>query len=321
MSWNEGSVEFIQSKRGRRTVKMNISQAPFSTSLLGVIRGVADFLKIDLSTPALYGRSGHAFLVNIHDAVCPSGPYCWNINPFIALLDNCGILMKKHGFFTGESTAEERSVLETSLRDEIDRGNPCSILNMDHQIITGCDETGFLCAQPWECDYPPEHLSFGSWEEMRGEVHACFYSYEITTAPDSTFAAQKSLLYALDLNMNPFNHTRKPYTCGTNAYDVWIKGIEAGYGTGHGNWWNGTVWSECRKQGALYFGEIAEAYPACSETAFKLQVLFEKMGDALLKVSNKEEKPEEQIRCLTQTKLHEEEAIVLISDLAETIQS
>jgi len=302
-------------------MKMDITQAPFNTSLMGVIRGVADYFRIDISTPDLYGRSGHAFLVNIHDAVCPSGPYCWNINPFIALLDNCGIRMKKHGFFSCESTPAERKTIEDSLREELGRGNPCSMLNMDHQLITGYDETGFICAKPWECDYPPEHLTFGSWEEIGKEIHACFYSFQKTASPDPAFAVQRSMLHAIDLCENPFDHTRKPYTCGKGAYDVWIKGIETGYGTEHGNWWNGTVWSECRKQGALYFGEIARAYPSCTPVACKLQVLFDAMGDALLKISSREEKPSEQIRLLTETKHNEEEALGLIFELSETIQS
>ena len=39
-----------------------IRQAPFHTTLLGVLRGVADHLEIGVSDAMLFGGSGHAFL-------------------------------------------------------------------------------------------------------------------------------------------------------------------------------------------------------------------------------------------------------------------
>ena len=150
-------------------MKMTITQAPYNTSLFGVLRGVADYFDIDITTPSLYGRSGHAFFMNIHEAICPSGPYCWNIDPFILLLENCGIKMKKHGFYSADSSLEERNALEDVIRRELKKGSPCSILNLDYQLINGWDESGFLCTQPWKMDFPPAHLTFGSWDEIKDE--------------------------------------------------------------------------------------------------------------------------------------------------------
>ncbi len=48
-------------------------------------------------------------------------------------------------------------------------------------------------------------------------------------------------------------NTQFPYMTGTNAYTVFIKAINSGYGAGHGNTWNATVWSESRGQALKYF--------------------------------------------------------------------
>jgi len=300
-------------------VKMNITQPPFNTSLMGVIRGVADYMDIEISTPSIYGRSGHAFLINIHEAICPSGPYCWNIDPFIALLENTGIRLIQHGFFSGGSTNEERNSLEADIRAELHKGNPCSMLNLDNQIITGFDEKGFICAQPWECDFPPANLTAGSWEELGDEIHVCFFSFEKIEPADPASAIRQSLLYALDLNDNPENHTNSPYSCGAAAYSSWLKGIENGHGAEHGNWWNATVWSECRKQGALYFAEIADLFPSCSKTALKLQALYNSVGDALAEVSDKEMEPASKIEILKKAATLEAEAADLIEVLDQSI--
>ena len=302
-------------------MKMDITQAPFNTSLMGVIRGVADHMDTDLSTPALYGRSGHAFFMNIHEAICPSGPYCWNIDPFIALLENCGIRMKKHGFFSGESAVEERDILEKSIKAELEMGNPCCAVNMDYQLVTGFDDTGFICSQPWDMDFPPAHLSFGSWAEWKNEIHACFFSFESIELSDPVYAIQQSLQFVRDLNENPSGYTMKPYTCGMAGYDVWLRGVKKGYGAEHGNWWNGTVWSECRKQGALYFGEMSAAYPTSSQITMKLQNLFDRIGDILLIVSDKELGKKKKIELLKEAKELEKEVLPILVNLADFIES
>ncbi len=300
-------------------MKMDITQAPFNSSLMGVIRGVADYFDIDLSTPSLYGRTGLAFFMNIHEAICPSGPYCWNIDPFIALLENCGIRMKKHGFFPSESTLEERNTLEKAILTELVKGNPCSVLNMDYQLITGSDGSGFLCTLPWECKHPPARLSFGSWDEWEDEIHASFYSFEKIELPESLSAIQESLRFIADLNKRPSDFTTKPYTSGVAGYDVWIKGIKKGYGAEHGNWWNGTVWSECRKQGALYFGEIAGTHSISSLVTVKLQDMYSRISEILLEVSDKKLSKTKKIEFLKEARELEEETISVLASLTDLL--
>ena len=114
----------------------------------------------------LFGGSGHAFVINIHEQLCPSGPYCWEVGSLDRLIRNLGIERTDHGFFSHQSPIGARSKLEATLRERMDEGSPCSLLNMENQLITGYDDTGFDTAQPWyphNKDFPPRRLSSGTW--------------------------------------------------------------------------------------------------------------------------------------------------------------
>ena len=121
----------------------------FNTTLMGVVRGVASYYGLRASDAVLYGGSGHAFVINIHKELCPSGPYCWDPARFVGLLRNLGLERTDHGFFGAGSSPSARAAVEEVLRGELDRGMPCALLNMEDQLITGYDDTGFLTTQPW----------------------------------------------------------------------------------------------------------------------------------------------------------------------------
>ena len=301
-------------------MRLEITQPPLNTSLMGVVKGVSDFFGIEIATPVLFGRTGHAFLMNIGEDLCPSGPYVWNMEPFIALLENSGIVMKEHGFFDAKSSPEDRAQLEETLRSELAEGRPCSILNMDNQIISGYDESGFICIQPWECDFPPKHLTFGSWMEMAEEIHACFFSFSQVVRLDAAFCIQRSLLFALDqLRDNPVQSFGG--VSGIKAYDCWIRGVDAGHGSSHGNWWNGTVWSECRRMASGYFREIAAGFPGIEGPATELGEVYGEIAQRLSGVSEKELEPGRKLELLREAKSLEEGTVPLLEELAETIET
>ena len=84
-----------QSKRPKLetlVVKIDIAMPRYNTTLMGVVKGGAGTGRMNMSDAMLFGRSGHAFLINIHETLCPSGPYCWNRQSFDQLLRKMGIL-------------------------------------------------------------------------------------------------------------------------------------------------------------------------------------------------------------------------------------
>jgi len=290
---------------------LDIRQSCLNTTFVGVLKGVADYFGIQVDAATLFGGTGHAFMINIHEALCPSGPYCWNTGYSFELLRNFGIRATDHGFFSAASEPETRRRIETTLVDRLQAGLPCALLNMENQLITGFDDTGLLTAQPWPGhDFPPAHLSFGSWEELGPEIHLNFYSFEQQGKYVPEKAAYAGLQFAVDLHDDPARFTEAPYSAGPRAYDTWIRAVEAGHGASHGHWWNATVWSESRLHAADFVFQLAAAdkMPVLEELA----AVCRQTGDLLREASDKALDAGRKIKLLRQAQQSDQQSVELI---------
>lgn len=110
----------IMAQQGTRLP--DLKQPPLNTTMMGVLRAAADYHALGLDDPVIYGLSGHAFLINIHTQLCPSGPYCWKRENAKPLIENMGLRMMDLGFFGTGTGKEARSDVERVLRGALDRG-------------------------------------------------------------------------------------------------------------------------------------------------------------------------------------------------------
>jgi len=300
----------------------DLNMPPFNTTLMGVLKGVLDYYSIDVSNAMAFGGSGHAFLINIHEVICPSGPYCWKYDGFFKLVKNLGVEITDLGFFHSKSTAEEKAQVEQNIKDSLDNGLPCSVLNMENQTISGYDDEKFFLIRPWEavCEFTPPTLTFKTWAEFGKEIHANFLVFRKITGKDGLTIIKESIDYALSLFRNPHEYNFEKYEIGLGAYDNWIRGVEQGHGPSHGNWWNGMVWSECRHFASEYFKEIPEKIGGnVSGSAHDLSVLYSDISDMLELVSNKEMKDKEKIKVLQELKNKEENAVKQLETIVKLI--
>lgn len=299
-----------------------LKMACFNTTATGVLRGVLQHYGLGVSDAFCFGASGHAFVINIHEALCPSGPYCWNHGPFHRLVANLGVEVVDHGFFHAGSSPRQRRQVEQSLVAELDRGVPCSLLNMENQLITGYDDTGLLTAQPWPGhDFPPRHLTFGTWEELGGQVHINFYSWHRREPAPEADAVAASLDYAVDLACNPAAHTCAPYATGLAAYPQWVAAVRAGHGAEHGNWWNGTVWSECRAMAALYLEEVGQRHPGALPLAGQLAEGYRSVADHLRQASDKALEVGSKVEHLEAAAARERALVARLPELAAAVRA
>ena len=300
----------------------NLRQPPLDTTMMGVLKAAADYHGLNLDAPMIYGLSGHAFLINIHTEICPSGPYCWKLEYATPLIENMGLRMTDLGFFDAGAKQDARAGVERKLRAALDRGVPCSLTNMENQIISGYDAKGFFCSQPWapKSNFPPGRLTFGSWEEFGQEVHVNFYTIEKVQPAERRAAILASLDYAADLWRNPVKHSSKDYGVGPKAYDNWIAAVPAN-GSGHGNWWNATVWSECRRMAAEYFSAIGKENKNAADLCARLRSEYLKIAENLHKVNDKAMPSDDKIALLKETKQLEAEAIDNVQNLAGALRA
>jgi hypothetical protein len=188
---------------------------------------------------------------------------------------------------------------------------------MEYQLITGYDDTGFLTAQPWPgMGFPPAHLTFGSWAEMGNEVHVNYFTLEKVAAADERTMVRDSLAYAVDLYHNPTRHADGDYAVGAGAWDNFAVAVKGGQGSSHGNWWNATVWSECRAMAAAYLSEVAERFPAVRDEARRLSIEYRSIADYLLRISDKGLEQQAKLALLVGAAAREERCIEGLEALA-----
>ena len=237
----------------------NLQQPPYDTSLMGVVKGALDHLGLKSSPAEAFVVSGHAFLINIHEELCPSGPYVWNIEPFMRLVGNLGLRMECLGTAMPASAPAEKAALEGRVREAMDDGAVCSLMNLDNQLLLGYDDEGFVAAQPWSApaaDSTPARLTYGTWVEYQAGPPLTFFKFTPGDAAPKS-AVNDALAFALDVWANSETLAHDHYALGAAAYANWLGAIDAGDADEHGNWWNAVVWAECRERAGDYFQSVA----------------------------------------------------------------
>lgn len=302
-------------------MKLEIRMKPFNTSMMGVIQGVSEYFGYAHSDAFLFGGSGHAFLVNIHEQICPSGPYVWNYSAFFRLLQNMGLKMNDLGFFASDTPENKRGELERIIKKHLDEGNPCSVVNMDNQIVYGYDEEALQLVQPWgpDCPLTPATLTNSNWNEFGERFHASFFTFERSEIADQQKIIKDSIEHAVDLFENPEHYQCNGYRIGLNAYEIWTAAVEE-HGSSHGNWWNGAVWSECRSKASEYMKEIADILPEeAGSIASDLSKHYAATAMLLQKVSDKGLDSEVKKECIAQVKGLEKEAVADLKRIMKII--
>ncbi|MFO7674890.1 MAG: hypothetical protein R6X12_01025 [bacterium] len=286
----------------------NLTQPPFRTTLMGVVVGALRYHGVGTSDASAYGGSGHAFLINIHEQLCPSGPYVWDRDWFVSLVGNLGLVTRDLGFHDSSSTPGARAAVEALVRTHLDNGRPCSLLNMENQLIVGYDGEGFLLARPWDCapDVTPGRLTYGTWAEFGGECHVGFFAFDRREPADDAAIARDALRAAVALYRGA--GAIEGYRTGAGAYENWLAAVEE-HGGSHGNWWNATVWSECRAMAAAWFEELAERLPASAGPARELARAYEDLAGVLARAGDKTLAPGEKLPLVAEAKELEAAAV------------
>ena len=270
-----------------------LAQPPLDTSMLGVVQGAMRHFGVESTEAEAFFLSGHAFVINIHDELCPSGPYVWNWDGFFELLPNAGIRMAHLASLMPGASASERAQAEAQVREAMAQGAVCSLVNLDHQLILGHDEEGFVLAQPWSpnVDSTPGRLTYGTWTEFETGPPVTFFRLDACDVPCEQ-PLEEALAYAVDLWEHPGRHTHEPYAVGDGAYEKWLAALDRGPEDEHGNWWNAVVWAECRQHAAEQFAAIAKAHardaPISSASAEWLAGQYRELERRLRAASDRE---------------------------------
>jgi DNA-binding transcriptional ArsR family regulator len=116
----------LRTGSGRMKKLTNLRFKPHYVSHLGCLDGCMEYLGLDVSTPWLYGATGHGFILNIAQDLCPSGPTAWKTIMIFELARNLGA--KLDGLMAWKGTPEFEEKQERAwkfVQKAIDAEQPC----------------------------------------------------------------------------------------------------------------------------------------------------------------------------------------------------
>lgn len=226
----------------------NLQWKPMWVSHLGCLKGCLDYLDMDVSDAWLFGATGHAFIINIHEVVCPSGPTAWNTEMLFKLGKNIGYNIE--GVFSDKSKAdfeEARKKAWELAKRSIDEGLPCygwELAIPEYYVVNGYDDEGYYFSGPL-----PEPAKMPKpWQELgAGDIGVIeMYAVKPGKPADVTTTVREALKFALEHAQSPEKWIFPKYRAGLAGYDLWIKALETNTAQGLGMAYNAAVWYECR---------------------------------------------------------------------------
>ena len=95
-----------------------------NNNFIGALHGIAKYYSYHISQQWLMGGTGMAFFINIHQDLCPSGPYVFDYNPFIELAKNLGLEIIPLGFIHNTANSYHLKYLESKIKEHLFNDTP-----------------------------------------------------------------------------------------------------------------------------------------------------------------------------------------------------
>jgi len=246
-----------------------LREKPAWITHLGCHLGCIEYLGLEISRAWVYGGTGHAFAINIHQQLCPSGPTAWRTEIVDRLASNLGYLVDGVRAHRSQDDFSARQAIAWALvRGCTDTGVPCYGWELgmpEWYVITGYDEGGYYFSGP-AADQARQPLP---WQELAtGEIGwlcvQCVLPCE--HEPDDVIVAQ-ALEFALDSATGKF--TDPNYTAGPAAFVLWAHALDTGIADRFGTGYNAACWRECREQAVAFLEEARERLTGRADALFE----------------------------------------------------
>ena len=244
---------------------------PLWVSHLGCLKGCLDHLGVGVTAAWLFGASGHAFVLNLADDLCSSGPTAWKTNVLLTLGSSVGFrTIVVFGFRgNGDLESAQKRAWETARR-AIDDGVPCYGWELDvpeFYVINGYDDVGYY--------YQGCTAEDGSgpkpWRELGDTDIGCVELVVVHPQEprDDATIVRNALEFAVAAAGGGKDWVVPGYTMGLTAYDTWIAALEGGRASGVGSAYNASVWESCRRHAVGFLEEARERLGGRAHTAFE----------------------------------------------------
>jgi len=238
----------------------NLEWAPRWVSHLGCVKGCLEYLGREVSDAWLFGATGHACVLNLHQELCPSGPTAWNTEMLFTLGKNIGYEIDGvFGMKSAGDLAEKQKQAWEQVKSAIDQGRPCYGWELDipeYYVVHGYDDDGYYFSGPL-CD---DGKGPKSWQTLGDTGIGVLEMYSVRPGQPAGDAqtVKEALAFALEHAAGPEKWIFPDYKAGPAGYDNWIRALQGGTADSHGAAYNAAVWNECRGYAHLFLQEAKE---------------------------------------------------------------
>jgi len=264
---------------------------PQSLALLGCIKACLNYMKKPVSDAWLYGATGYAFLINIHEKVYSYSVGAFNKDEFYRLGKNIGYQTEniRSEKSLGDFRSQQLRAWE-AVRQAIDNGDPCYGYPLhtipEIYMIHGYNQCGYFFNGPGcESGDGPKLWTELGLPDQYFDIHVV-KSHE-TAPPEKTI--RDALHFVIEFSADTNTWISHEYKAGPAAYDQWIHALRLGHADAFGTAFNALVWSECRSYAVpflteakglvrsdlhAYFDEAIRHYQMSAENLLKVAALF-----------------------------------------------
>lgn len=258
------SVEEVRHMQDPVKVPMEVAYQPAWLTWVAATTGCLKALGVECDTVDVAGYSGYAFVMSVHEKLCPSGPtvFDWGLlSSGVARLGRSTVSF--HGGKCGGSDQDFRAAHEL-VRREIEAGRPCVLWGAyvpEFAIAVGVEGNSYLVKsfKPFVGD-PEPPIPLDQLQVPGGTYVLAFpASVEVARAD----ADRQAVFHALE--MLSYEVGNPHYANGLAAYDQWIAALAVGDLPAHGNSYNAQCWAEAKRCAHQFLARLAERNPAVSE--------------------------------------------------------
>lgn len=246
-------------REGNKVWIEELKRRPVWMTHMGCLVRCARYLKVDASSAWVYGASGYAFALNIHEVICPSGPTAWPAEKCEALTANIGVNTERlQGSKSREDVDAFRETIWKKTREAVDAGLPAYGWEMgipEWYVVHGYDGDGnYLYRDFGGKTGKRHHTKLGD----TGIGWLCMVLATKGKAADDRTTVREAFRFAVEHGAG--KHSNDKWHTGLTGYETWIKALEddeavKGDVIGFGCAYNAQCWAECRRNAVDFLEE------------------------------------------------------------------
>lgn len=262
--------------------------SPAWVSQVGCLKAAADYLDVEASVPWLFGVMGYAFLLNIHDELCPSGWHVFNA-PLEEALPHAGL--RAQPLLPPGASPQDRDRLKQqawdAVREHLDAGAPCYAYDLEigeYYSVYGYDEVGYYYSGPL-AEMGKGPLPWNEYGDASQVGVLAAYAVGAVEPPEPFHAVRHALLSAVRY-AREVEGVSERYVCGPEGYDQWMEALEFGRASAHGTAYNAACYHECRANAVAFLTEARARLGGLHDDLIdEAQISYREVAECLERVS------------------------------------